>query len=200
MIRLLIAEDQRMLRGALGSLLDLEEDMEVIAQVGNGEEALQSILSETPDVCLLDIEMPKKTGLEVAESLQKLNSLSKVIILTTFARPGYFKRAVQAGVHGYLLKDGSSDELAESIRNVMKGKREFAPELVFGSLQDEMALTERECEVLRLAAEGMTTKEISKHLFLSPGTVRNYVSEIISKLQVKNRMEAIKLAKERGWI
>ncbi|AST90470.1 MULTISPECIES: response regulator transcription factor [Sutcliffiella] len=200
MIRLLIAEDQRMLRGALGSLLDLEDDLEVIAQVSNGEEALQTILSEDPDVCLLDIEMPKKTGLEVAESLQKLNAPSKVIILTTFARPGYFKRAVQAGVHGYLLKDGSSDELAESIRNVMKGKREFAPELVFGSLHDQEALTERECEVLRLAAEGMTTKEISKHLFLSPGTVRNYVSEIISKLQVKNRMEAIKLAKERGWI
>ncbi|MGY3715674.1 response regulator [Sutcliffiella cohnii] len=200
MIRLLIAEDQRMLRGALGSLLDLEDDLEVIAQVSNGEEALQTVLSEDPDVCLLDIEMPKKTGLEVAESLQKLNAPSKVIILTTFARPGYFKRAVQAGVHGYLLKDGSSDELAESIRNVMKGKREFAPELVFGSLHDQEALTERECEVLRLAAEGMTTKEISKHLFLSPGTVRNYVSEIISKLQVKNRMEAIELAKERGWI
>lgn len=200
MIRLLIAEDQRMLRGALGSLLDLEDDMEVIAQVSNGEEALQTILSESPDVCLLDIEMPKKTGLEVAESLQKLNTSSKVIILTTFARPGYFKRAVQAGVHGYLLKDGSSDELADSIRNVIKGKREFAPELVFGSLQDEMMLSERECEVLKLASEGMTTKEISKHLFLSPGTVRNYVSEIISKLQVKNRMEAIKIAKERGWI
>lgn len=200
MIKIVIAEDQGMLRGALGSLLDFEDDMEVIAQARNGEEALQAILSLEPDVCLMDIEMPLKSGLEVAEQLKNLRSNCKIIILTTFARPGYFERAVKADVHGYMLKDGSSDELAESIRRVMKGKREFAPELIFGSLRDENPLTEREREVLRMVADGKTAKEISTSLFLSAGTVRNYMSEIISKLQVKNRIEAISIAKKKGWI
>lgn len=201
MIRIMIAEDQRMLRGALGSLLDLNDDIEVIAEVENGEEALNSILALQPDVCLMDIEMPLKTGLEVAEELKKQSSPCKIIILTTFARPGYFRRAVQAGVHGYMLKDGSSDDLAETIRNVVKGKREFAPELVFGSLQEkENPLTEREQEIMKLAAEGKTAKEISAELYLSAGTVRNYISETISKLNAKNRVEAISLAKEKGWL
>lgn len=200
MIRIMIAEDQRMLRGALGSLLNLEDDIEVIAEVGNGEEAYKSIISLQPDVCLMDIEMPIKSGLDVAEELKKIGSSCKIIILTTFARPGYFKRAVNADVHGYVLKDGSSDDLAETIRNVMKGKREFAPELVFGSLQDENPLTEREREVLKLVSEGKTAKEISAVLFLSSGTVRNYISEAINKLHVKNRIEAIAIAKEKGWL
>lgn len=200
MIKIVIAEDQGMLRGALGSLLDFEDDMEVIAQSRNGEEALQAILSLEPDICLMDIEMPLRSGLEVAEHLKNLCSNCKIIILTTFARPGYFERAVKANVHGYMLKDGSSDELAESIRRVMKGKREFAPELIFGSLRDENPLTEREREVLRMVADGKTSKEISTSLFLSVGTVRNYMSEIISKLQVKNRIEAISIAKKNGWI
>ncbi|MFE8695474.1 response regulator transcription factor [Cytobacillus sp. FJAT-53684] len=200
MIRIVIAEDQGMLRGALGSLLDFEDDIEVIAQAKNGEEAFQFIQALEPDVCLMDIEMPIKSGLEVAEELKKLGSECKIIILTTFARPGYFERAVKTDVHGYMLKDGSSDELAESIRNVMKGKREFAPELIFGSLKEENPLTEREREVLRMVADGKTAKEISASLFLSAGTVRNYMSEIISKLQVKNRIEAISMAEEKGWI
>lgn len=200
MIKIVIAEDQGMLRGALGSLLDFEDDIEVIAQAKNGEEAFQFIQALEPDVCLMDIEMPIKSGLEVAEELKKLGSECKIIILTTFARPGYFERAVKTDVHGYMLKDGSSDELAESIRNVMKGKREFAPELIFGSLKEENPLTEREREVLRMVADGKTAKEISASLFLSAGTVRNYMSEIISKLQVKNRIEAISMAEEKGWI
>ncbi|MFE8701806.1 response regulator [Cytobacillus sp. FJAT-54145] len=200
MIRIIIAEDQRMLRGALGSLLDLEDDIEVIAQVENGDEALKAILTLQPDVCLMDIEMPVKSGLEVAEMLKTGGSSCKIIILTTFARPGYFERAVKAGVHGYMLKDGSSDDLAETIRNVMRGKREFAPELIFGSFKEDNPLTEREQEVLRLVAEGKTAKEISSQLYLSSGTVRNYMSEIISKLQVKNRIEAIATAQEKGWI
>ncbi|KQL20441.1 response regulator transcription factor [Cytobacillus solani] len=200
MIRIVIAEDQGMLRGALGSLLDFEEDIEVIAQAKNGKEALYFIQTLEPDVCLMDIEMPLMSGLEVAEILMKQGSNCKIIILTTFARPGYFERAVKADVHGYLLKDGSSDELAESIRSVMKGKREFAPELIFGSMKDENPLTEREREVLRMVADGKTAKEISAILFLSAGTVRNYMSEIISKLHVKNRIEAISIAEEKGWI
>lgn len=200
MIRVIIAEDQRMLRGALGALLNLEDDIEVIAEVGNGEEAFKSILSLQPDVCLMDIEMPIKSGLDVAEEFKQLGMSCKIIILTTFARPGYFKRAVNAGVHGYLLKDGSSDELAETIRKVTKGKREYAPELVFGSLQEENPLTDREREIMRLVAEGKTAKEISAELFLSSGTVRNYISEVINKLHVKNRIEAISIIQEKGWI
>ncbi|RXY99730.1 DNA-binding response regulator [Fictibacillus sp. S7] len=160
MIRVLIAEDQGMLRGALGALLDLEEDIEVVGQAENGERALSLITSLKPDVCLLDIEMPLISGLEVAEELKKKKLDCRVIIVTTFARPGYFERAVKADVHGYLLKDGSSEDLAASIRNIMKGKREYASELVFGSVRGESnPLTEREREVLRLVGEGKTAKE-----------------------------------------
>ncbi|AIE60296.1 response regulator transcription factor [Bacillus methanolicus] len=200
MIRLFIAEDQRMLLGALGSLLDLEDDMKVIGQALNGEEALHSILSLKPDVCLIDIEMPVKNGLEVAEELAKRSVSCKVIILTTFARPGYFERALKIGVHGYLLKDGSIEELADAIRKVMAGKRVFSPELTFDAIREENPLSQREQEILRLAAEGKTTKEITAMLYLSSGTVRNYISEIIQKLNAKNRMDAVSIAKKKGWI
>ncbi|MBU9723876.1 MULTISPECIES: response regulator transcription factor [Bacillaceae] len=200
MIRIFIAEDQRMLRGALGSLLELEDDIDVVGQAENGKEALAAILSLKPDVCLIDIEMPYMSGLEVAQELNRQNSDCKIIILTTFARPGYFEQALKANVHGYLLKDGSSDDLAESIRNVMKGKREFAHELIFGSIKGDNPLSEREQEVLRLAATGKTSKEISKELYLSAGTIRNYMSEIINKLEAKNRIEAISVAEKNGWI
>jgi DNA-binding NarL/FixJ family response regulator len=200
MIRLFIAEDQRMLLGALGSLLDLEEDMKVIGQAMNGEDALNSILELQPDVCLMDIEMPVRNGLEVAEELVLRSSASKVIILTTFARPGYFERAVKIGVHGYLLKDGEIDELADAIRKVMAGKRVFSPELAFDVIREENPLTTREQDILRLAALGKTTKEITSELYLSLGTVRNYISEIIHKLNAKNRMEAVSIAEKKGWI
>ncbi|MGX4767447.1 two-component system response regulator YvfU [Bacillus mojavensis] len=200
MIRLFIAEDQRMLLGALGSLLDLEEDMKVIGQALNGEEALKAILKLEPDVCIMDIEMPVYSGLEVAEELMKKGCKSKVIILTTFARPGYFERAVKAGVHGYLLKDGEIDDLADSIRKCVKGKRMFSPELTFNMIRDENPLTVREQQILRLAALGKTTKDITLELYLSQGTVRNYISEIIQKLNAKNRTEAASIAEEKGWI
>lgn len=200
MIKIVIAEDQRLLRGALGSLLDLEDDLEVIGQAENGEEALDKILKLNPDVCLLDIEMPLLNGLDTTEEIKHQNSSCKVIILTTFARSGYFERAVKLGVNGYLLKDGSTDDLADSIRSIMKGKNEFAPELIFGSLKDKNPLTEREQEVLRLVAEGKSIKEISMQLYLSSGTIRNYMSEIISKLEVNNRIVAISIAEEKGWI
>ncbi|MCY8106168.1 two-component system response regulator YvfU [Bacillus mojavensis] len=200
MIRLFIAEDQRMLLGALGSLLDLEEDMMVIGQALNGEEALKAILKLEPDVCIMDIEMPVYSGLEVAEELMKKGCKSKVIILTTFARPGYFERAVKAGVHGYLLKDGEIDDLADAIRKCVKGKRMFSPELTFNMIRDENPLTVREQQILRLAALGKTTKDITLELYLSQGTVRNYISEIIQKLNAKNRTEAASIAEEKGWI
>jgi DNA-binding NarL/FixJ family response regulator len=200
MIRLFIAEDQRMLLGALGSLLDLEVDMKVVGQAMNGADALSTILELEPDVCLMDIEMPVMNGLEVAEELARRGASCKVIILTTFARPGYFERAVKIGVHGYLLKDGEIDELADAIRKVISGKRVFSPELAFTVIREENPLTPKEQEILRLAALGKTTKEITSELYLSSGTVRNYISEIIHKLNAKNRTEAAAIAEKKGWL
>lgn len=200
MITVFIAEDQKMLLRALGSLLNLEPDMKVIGQAQNGEEAFHSILELQPDVCLMDIEMPLKNGLEVADELSKKSISSKIIILTTFARPGYFERAVKIGVHGYLLKDGSIEELADAIRKVVVGKRVFSPELSFEVIREENPLNLREQEILRLAEGGRTTKEITSSLFLSSGTVRNYISEIIQKLNAKNRNDAVNIAKKKGWI
>lgn len=197
MIRIVIAEDQRMLLGALGSLLNLEEDMEVVGQANNGEEAISLVKRVQPDVCIMDIEMPGKSGLEAAEELKGQGC--KVIILTTFARSGYFQRALKAGVSGYLLKDSPSEELASSIRSVRAGRRVYAPELMEDIYSEENPLTEREREVLELIADGKNTKEIADQLKLKTGTVRNYISMILDKLEVKNRIEAITQSKEKGW-
>ncbi|MEH7886968.1 response regulator transcription factor [Bacillus sp. JJ1609] len=197
MIRIVIAEDQRMLLGALGSLLSLEDDMEVVGKASNGEEAVSLAKNLQPDVCIMDIEMPGKTGLEAAEELKGLGC--KVIILTTFARSGYFQRALKAGVSGYLLKDSPSEELASSIRSVMGGRRVYAPELMDDVYSEENPLTEREMEVLELVADGKNTKEIAGQLSITAGTVRNYISTILDKLEVTNRIEAITQSKEKGW-
>ncbi len=197
MIRIVIAEDQKMLLGALAALLDLEEDMSVVGRASDGEEAVKLVHLHQPDVCIMDIEMPGMSGLEAAEKLK--GSDCKVIILTTFARPGYFERAMKAGVNGYLLKDSPSEELASSIRSVMAGKRIYAPELIDGVYNQENPLTERESEVLELMADGKSTKEIARHLYLTTGTVRNYISTIFNKLGANNRIEAIKRFKEKGW-
>ena len=197
MIRIVIAEDQRMVLGALGSLLNLEEDMEVIGKANNGEEALKLIQQLQPDICIMDIEMPIKSGLDAAEELK--DHPCKVIILTTFARSGYFERARKAGVNGYLLKDSPSEELANSIRIIMDGRRIYAPELVDMAFEEENPLTERESQVLELIADGKNTKEIANELFITTGTVRNYISVILEKLQVGNRIEAISRFKEKGW-
>ncbi|WP_043932092.1 response regulator transcription factor [Bacillus sp. EB01] len=197
MIRIVIAEDQRMLLGAFGSLLNLEDDMEVVGMAANGEEAVQLVRKHTPDVCIMDIEMPGKTGLEAAEELK--DSGCKMMILTTFARPGYFKRALKAGVSAYLLKDSPSEELASSIRSVVSGKRIYAPELMDDLYSEDNPLTEREMDVLGLIADGKNTKEIASELTLSHGTVRNYISAILDKLHVTNRIEAITQSKEKGW-
>ncbi|MEK3785503.1 MULTISPECIES: response regulator transcription factor [Paenibacillus] len=197
MISIVIAEDQRMLLGALASLLDLEEDMQVVGMAGNGEEAVKLVQLHQPDVCIMDIEMPLKSGLDAAEELRGFGC--KILILTTFARPGYFERALKAGAHGYLLKDSPSEELATSIRSIMSGRRIYAPELVDDVFHEENPLTEREKEVLLLIADGKNTKEIAGELFITTGTVRNYISIILDKLNVGNRIEAITLFKEKGW-
>lgn len=197
MIRIVIAEDQQMLLGALGALLNLEEDMEVVGKASNGEEALSLVQKFQPDVCIMDIEMPEMTGLEAAEKLKEEGC--KVIILTTFSRSGYFRRALKAGVSGYLLKDSPSEELASSIRSIMSGRRIYSPELMDDVYSEENPLTEREKEVLELVAEGMNTKEIADQLSIKTGTVRNYISTILEKLDVKNRIEAITQSKEKGW-
>jgi len=199
LIRIVIAEDQRMLLGALGSILDLESDMEVVGKASNGEEAMNLVNQLKPDICITDIEMPVKTGLDVAEEIKDQGHQCKVIILTTFARPGYFERARKAEVGGYLLKDSPSDELANSIRVIMDGRRVYAPELVDMAFEEENPLTERECQVLKLIADGKTTKEIASQLYLTNGTVRNYISVILDKLDVSNRVEAIVRFKEKGW-
>ncbi|MGM9987635.1 MAG: response regulator transcription factor [Bacillaceae bacterium] len=197
MIRIVLAEDQKMLLGAFGSLLDLEEDMQVVGKASNGEEAIALIKKLQPDVCVMDIEMPGKSGLEVAEQLRGMNC--KIIILTTFARSGYFQRAVKAGVSGYILKDSPSEELASSIRSVLKGRRVYAPELMDDLYREENPLTDREKEVLELVADGKNTKEIASELQIKTGTVRNYISTIFNKLEVKSRIEAITQSKEKGW-
>jgi len=200
-IRIVIAEDQGMMLGALGSLLNMEDDMEVVGKAKNGEEAVVLVKEHQPDVCIMDIEMPVMTGLDAAEALH--DEPCKIIILTTFARTGYFERARKAGVRGYLLKDSPIEELVSSIRTIMDGRRIYAPELVdiaYGDGDETVnPLTERESQVLGLIAEGKTTKEIAGELYLTPGTVRNYISTILDKLGVGNRIEAISRFKEKGW-
>jgi two-component system response regulator DesR len=198
MIRIIIAEDQRMMLGALGSLLDLEEDLEVVGQARNGEEAIEMVIQLNPDVFITDIEMPVKSGLDASEELR--DHPCKIIILTTFARSGYFERARKAGVSGYLLKDSPSEELANSIRLVMDGRRIYAPELVdLAYSVDDNPLTDREHQVLELIADGKNTKDIANELYITTGTVRNYISVILDKLDVTNRIEAISRFKEKGW-
>ncbi len=200
-IRIVIAEDQGMMLGALGSLLNLEEDMEVVGMAKNGAEAVDLVNEFAPDICIMDIEMPIKTGLDAAEELQGADC--KIIILTTFARAGYFERARKAGVRGYLLKDSPIEELVNSIRTIIDGRRIYAPELVdiaYGDADEtQNPLTERESQVLGLIADGRTTKEIAGELYLTTGTVRNYISAILDKLGVGNRIEAISRFKEKGW-
>ncbi|MEK4355640.1 response regulator transcription factor [Paenibacillus sp. FSL M7-1455] len=200
MIRIVLAEDQKLLRGALATLLSLEDDIEVVGQAENGEEVMSMIQQYEPDVAVLDIEMPLKTGLDIAEWVQKNKSACRVIILTTFARPGYFQRAMQAGVYGYLLKDTGSDELADAIRRVYDGKRVINAELSLAVWDDPCPLSPREREVMKLAAQGLVLQDIGAQLFLSYGTVRNYMSEAMGKLGANTRIEAIDIARSKGWL
>lgn len=200
-IKLIIAEDQALVSGALAALLRLEDDIDVIALAKNGKEALQLCQQHQPDILITDIEMPIMSGLELASELQTIKLATKVIVLTTFARAGYLRRALASGVRGYMLKDAPAEDLAKAIRSVHQGGRAIAPELAiesWGGPQDP--LSERERQVLRLAGTGSSSNEIAKIMHLSEGTVRNYLSEAISKLHAKNRVEAYRLARDEGWL
>lgn len=199
-IRVVIAEDQAMVLGALAALLEMDGDIRVLMQVRNGREALASVMSDKPDVLITDIEMPEMTGLEVAAEIQARGLTTRVIILTTFARAGYFRRAMDAGARGYVLKDRPAKELADAVRRVHKGLRVVDPELAAEAWSEPDPLTDRERQVLRLAGDGAASSEIAVKLRLSEGTVRNYLSEAISKLGAANRVEAARIARSRGWL
>jgi two-component system response regulator DesR len=200
MIKILIAEDQSMVLGALSALLDMEEDFEVIEKATNGKDALVKSGQQSIDIILTDIEMPYMTGIELAQELQKINYPGKVMILTTFARGGYLRRAMAAGVRGYLLKDAPADSLADAVRKIHAGKIIVAPELVTEAWAVIDPLSDNERKVLRFSLEGHSTKEIADLTCLSAGTVRNYLSEATSKLGAKNRIEAARIAKQKGWL
>ena len=200
MIRVLLAEDQSMVRGALAALLGLEDDIEVVGQAADGREALELAAATSPDVVLADIEMPRMTGLELAAELARSGSRARVVILTTFARAGYLRRALDAGAAGYLLKDAPAERLADAVRRVHQGLKAVDPELAAAAWGEPDPLTDRERQVLRLAGEGWPTARIAGELHLSEGTVRNYLSEAISKLGAANRVEAARLARQKGWL
>ncbi len=200
MIRILLAEDQAMVRGALSALLKLESDLDVVGSAADGEEAWQLIQKDQPDVVVTDIEMPRLTGLELAQRIRDRGLECKVVIVTTFARPGFLRRALDAGVSGYLLKDAPADQLAEALRKVHRGGRAIDPQLALEAWSEADPLNDRERQVLRLAGEGASAGDIAEQLHLSQGTVRNYLSEAIGKLGVGNRIEAYRLARQKGWL
>lgn len=199
-IRTVLAEDQGMVLGAFASLLALEPDIEVVATAADGDEALAAALAHRPDVLLTDIEMPGRTGLDVAAELSRRGSPTRVVIVTTFARSGYLRRALDAGVAGYVLKDAPVEQLAEMLRSVHSGRRVIAPELAVAAWDTDDPLTDREREVLRNAADGAPNAEIAARLHLAEGKVRNYLSSAIAKLGARNRTEAAATARERGWL
>ena len=201
MIRVIVAEDQGMVRGALAALLRLEKDIEVVAETGRGDEVLSAAVAAHPDVVLLDIELPGVDGLTAAAALREALPASRVMMLTTFGRIGYLRRAIEAGAVGFLLKDSPATELATAIRRVMAGERVVDPALALTALSEgENPLTTREREVLPSALDGATIKDIAARLFLTEGTVRNHLSVAIQKVGGRNRIEAARLAEQKGWL
>lgn len=201
MFRVLLAEDQAMVRGALAALLALEDDIEVVAEVARGDEVVAAAEAARPDVALLDIEMPGQDGLDTAAALHKALPACRILILTTFGRPGYLRRAMESGAVGFLVKDAPAAELAEAIRRAMRGERIINPILATAALSEGLnPLTEREREVLAQSRSGASIAEIANELFLSEGTVRNYLSDAIGKVGAHNRIEAALLAEEKGWL
>lgn len=205
MINVLLAEDQSMVRGALAALLNMEENIRVVAQVEDGKAALdylrgaQSEASKI-DIVLTDIEMPNMTGIELAEVLAEKFPELRTVIVTTFGRAGYIRRALAAGVYGFILKDAPSEKLAEALYKAMEGKKTIDPELAIAALDDKDPLSDKERKALRLAGSGKKTAEIATDLCLSEGTVRNYLSEAISKLNATNRIDAARIARQKGWL
>jgi len=200
-IRILLAEDQAMVRGALTALLRMEEDIEVVAEVSQGDQVLPEALKSQPDVALLDIEMPGGDGLSAAQALHKSLPSCRIVILTTFGRSGYLRQAMESGAVGFLLKDAPADQLAIAIRRVMAGGRVVDPDLALSALSDgDNPLTGRERDVLRASLDGASIADIATQFYLSEGTVRNHISAAIQKLNAQNRMEAAHLAREKGWL
>jgi len=199
-IRVVLAEDQSMVRGALSALLGLESDIEIAGQAGDGDEALAMVRSLGPDVLVTDIEMPGLTGLELADAVARGPASTRVVILTTFARAGYLRRALDAGATGYLLKDSPADVLANAVRTVHAGGRVIDPELAREAWTERDPLTDRQRQALRLAGEGLSSGAIADRLALSEGTVRNYLSDAIIRIGAANRTEAARIARERGWL
>ena len=199
-IRVFLVEDQALVLGALAALLDREDDIEVVGTATSAEQGLERITAESVDVVLTDIELPKDSGLDLAKALRDTHPGIRIIVLTTFARSGYFQRAMAAGARGYILKDSPASELAAAIRKVRAGQQVVDPELVAESWSDPNPLTEREQQCLRLAGDGRSNSQIADSVFLSEGTVRNYLSSALSKLDAANRTEAARLARQKGWI
>ncbi len=200
MIRVLLAEDQALLRGALAALLSLESDIDVLGTVGDGDAAVREAHRLRPDIVVSDIEMPGLTGLEVAERVARFDVPCKVVIVTTFARPGYLRRALDAGVAGYLLKDAPAEQLAEALRTVHGGGRVIDPQLALDAWTEADPLNDRERRILRMAGDGVPTAEMATAFGLSHGTVRNYLSEAIGKLGASNRIDAVRIARQKGWL
>jgi len=200
MIRIVLAEDQAMVRGALSALLGLEPDIEVLGSAADGEAAWRMLQQLQPDILVTDIEMPGLSGLELAQRIARQSLPIKVVIVTTFARSGFLRRALDAGVCGYLLKDAPAERLADALRQVQHGGRAIDPQLALDAWSQADPLNDRERQVLRLSGDGRSASEIATQLGLSHGTVRNYLSECIGKLGVANRIEAYRLARQKGWL
>lgn len=199
-MKLLLAEDQSMLRDALSQLLQLQPDVEVVHQAADGREAMELLKTNPVDVAILDVEMPYQTGLDVLEWVKEHQPAVKVIIVTTFKRPGYFERAVKADVDAYVLKERSIADLMKTIHTVLAGQKEYSPELMEVLMTHKNPLSHQELLVLEAAATGLSNKEIAEQLYLSNGTIRNYMSAILTKLAADNRTEAVRIAQEQGWI
>ena len=200
MIRVVVAEDQALVLGALAALIDAESDLTVVARVRDGDAALEAIATQAADVLVTDIEMPNRSGLDVAAEVQRRKLRCRVVIVTTFARAGYLRRALDAGAGGYILKDSPAEELANAIRRVHQGGRVIAPELAVEAWQEADPLTDRERQALRLAGEGASAARVAEQCHLSEGTVRNYLSSAIAKVGGDNRIEAARIAREKGWL
>ena len=200
MIKVLVVEDQALVRGAISALLGLDEEIAVVGEAENGLEALSKIESLRPDLVLTDIEMPQCSGIELVEKLAQSQPNLHTMIMTTFARAGYIRRALSAGVKGFVLKEAPSEYLIDAIKKVMKGQKVIDPELAINALDDRDPLTEKERKALKLAADGFKTAEIAAQLYLSEGTVRNYLSDAIAKLNATNRVDAARIARQKGWL
>lgn len=200
MIKVLVVEDQGLVRGAISALLGLDVQIEVIAQAQDGLEGLNALQEHDIDIVLTDIEMPNMTGLELAEQVIEKYPNSKVVIMTTFSRAGYIRRAMAMGVKGFVLKEAPSEYLVNTLKKVMVGQKVIDPELAMSALEDNDPLSDKERKALRFASEGLKTSEIAQKLFLSEGTIRNYLSEAIAKLNATNRVDAARIAKQKGWL